>query len=318
MWTDYEKLQLVKLYPNHSDKELCNILRKTSGQLRGMKERLGLNAKQDLFTDKEKEIITNYYNEHPLEIDLSDLSKMLGRPKTSIARWAGSQGLTKSNRPVTESAKIKSMASASAYRQTEYYKNVVLPRQTALLAFYAQNQHPRGMLGKHHTSGTTERMSDEHKRIWNNMNESERKELVFRMRAGKIRSGTYRSTRNTYSRCRGGYREDLDMYFRSSWEANVARILNNLELAWEYEPKRFYFPDTGDGVLSYCPDFYIPDADIWIEVKGWMDEKSITRLRKFSESYPFESSRLIVINEPLYLDMIKRFYGLVSNLEIIK
>ena len=68
-------------------------------------------------------------------------------------------------------------------------------------------------------------------------------------------------------------------------------------------------------MLSYCPDFYIQVADIWIEVKDWMDEKSTIRLRKLNESYPTESSRLIVINERIYLDMMKRFREFVSNLE---
>ena len=68
-------------------------------------------------------------------------------------------------------------------------------------------------------------------------------------------------------------------------------------------------------MLSYCPDFYIQEADIWIEVKDWMDEKSTIRLRKLNESYPAESSRLIVINERIYLDMMKRFREFVSNLE---
>lgn len=318
MWTNDEKSLLISLYPNHTDKELCDILRKTPGQIRGMKERLGLNSKFDVFTVAETNIIREYYNGHPSEIDLDYLSKMIGRPKTSIARWAGKNGLTKNNRPLTESAKSKSKESIAQYMQTDYYKNSVHPKQVSLLSIYAKNNHPKGMLGKHHTDDVKARMSVAHERLWRDMPDTERRRLTARMKAGKIASGTYKSTSSTYSRCHGGYRNDLGTYFRSSWEANIARILNHLMLDWEYESKRFNFPDIGDGVLSYCPDFYVTDAGIWIEVKGWMDDKSIKRLHKFQEYYPEEFAHLIVIDEPIYTDILKRFMAKVQNLERLR
>lgn len=60
MWTSAEKDLLIELYDTHTDRYLCSILNKTSGQVRGMKERLGLNRKSHPFTSEEKEIIENY------------------------------------------------------------------------------------------------------------------------------------------------------------------------------------------------------------------------------------------------------------------
>jgi len=54
-WTEKDKIDLKELYPYKTDKELCIILEKTSGQLRGMKERLKLNQKNIPFSDIEKE-----------------------------------------------------------------------------------------------------------------------------------------------------------------------------------------------------------------------------------------------------------------------
>lgn len=51
--------------------------------------------------------------------------------------------------------------------------------------------------------------------------------------------------------------------FRSRLEARWAVFLEALGLRWEYEKEGFSF----DG-YSYLPDFYLPDYDLYIEVKG--------------------------------------------------
>lgn len=71
-----------------------------------------------------------------------------------------------------------------------------------------------------------------------------------------------------------GVREDLGgQFFRSTWEANYARVLNLCGVEWQYEPKRF---DTPIG--SYCPDFYLPMTGEYVEVKGI--ETSVKQLVK--------------------------------------
>lgn len=99
-----------------------------------------------------------------------------------------------------------------------------------------------------------------------------------------------------------------------SWtESEKRRLIELYEfhtgvgISWEYEKERFQFPDTGCGVLSYCPDFYLPDLDLYIEIKGWMDEKSVIRIRLFEEYYPEEFSKLIVVCERDYLRLQKEY-----------
>jgi len=55
------------------------------------------------------------------------------------------------------------------------------------------------------------------------------------------------------------YGSDL---FRSRLEARWAIFFNELEIKFKYEPVRFELPSG-----SYLPDFWLPDQELWIEVK---------------------------------------------------
>ncbi len=95
-----------------------------------------------------------------------------------------------------------------------------------------------------------------------------------------------------------GYRivGDRNIFFRSSWEVNYACSMELLKKAqqildWEYEPKTFWFEDIKRGVRSYKPDFKITKLDgthYWVEVKGYLDSKSKTKLKRFKKYYPEE------------------------------
>ncbi|WP_166397280.1 hypothetical protein [Rubrobacter marinus] len=64
------------------------------------------------------------------------------------------------------------------------------------------------------------------------------------------------------------YVAHLDAWVRSSWEATVARALLSLGVPHEYERHRIVL-----GERTYLPDFYLPDSDVYIEVKGWANER---------------------------------------------
>jgi len=93
------------------------------------------------------------------------------------------------------------------------------------------------------------------------------------------------------------------IYARSLWEANYARYLEwqkeqGYILQWEHEPETFWFLNIKRGVRSYLPDFRVTEKDgkwHWVEVKGYMDGRSKTKIARFKKYYPKE--RLIVINE---------------------
>ena len=122
-------------------------------------------------------------------------------------------------------------------------------------------------------------------------------------------------------RWRGGKRDDLGgMFFRSSWEANYARYLNFLveknEISgWEYEKDTFDFP-VKRGSKYYTPDFKVFKTDgshEYHEVKGWMDSKSKTKIKRMGRYYPNET--LIIIGKKEYREIEKIFKGMLENWE---
>lgn len=158
------------------------------------------------------------------------------------------------------------------------------------------------MFGKRHTPEAKAEMLAGIRRAWEPggpLRSEEQKQrrsdaMLARIASGKMRSG--------YERSAGGRRADLgNVYFRSSWEANYARYLNwrmargEVQL-WEYEPKTFVFECIKRGTRAYTPDFRVvfPDGHVeWHEVKGWMDQKSRTRLARMTKYFPEEVVRLI-------------------------
>lgn len=122
-------------------------------------------------------------------------------------------------------------------------------------------------------------------------------------------------------RGRGGNREDLGRYFRSSWEANYARYLNFLVAAqkisrWEYEPKTFEFQDIKRGSRFYTPDFRVWDFDggyVWHEVKGYMDARSATKLKRFAKR--FAAEKLVVIGGREYREIELKVSSLIPGWE---
>ena len=99
---------------------------------------------------------------------------------------------------------------------------------------------------------------------------------------------------------KGGYREDLKQFFRSTWEANLARYYNFAGIKWIYEPQEFEFYKIKRGNRFYKPDFYLPEQDIFIEIKGWFRPTDKTKIRRFKKYYPIQFMKLHFIIEDPY------------------
>ncbi len=111
-------------------------------------------------------------------------------------------------------------------------------------------------------------------------------------------------TRNR--RGKGGKRDDLNgTFFRSTWEANYARYLNWLisigEInRWEFEPDTYEFP-IKRGSRFYTPDFKVFNNDNSVEyheVKGYMDQRSATKLKRMTKYYP--QIKVVLIDKDVY------------------
>lgn len=66
---------------------------------------------------------------------------------------------------------------------------------------------------------------------------------------------------------------------RSGYEVMYALVLEKENINWVYEPKRIKLSNG----LRYTPDFYLPDKDLWIDVKGQMTEKHKSKHKLFTQ-----------------------------------
>ncbi len=92
-----------------------------------------------------------------------------------------------------------------------------------------------------------------------------------------------------------GTRKDLGVYVRSKMEANYLRWLNFMGIKYKYEPKTFYFEGIKRGTTCYTPDIYLPESDQWIELKGWLNQRSKVAIKRFKKFYPVEFSKLSMV-----------------------
>lgn len=67
--------------------------------------------------------------------------------------------------------------------------------------------------------------------------------------------------------------------FKSRLEANMARILNLMGYNWKYEPKSFLL----DNGVHYQPDFFVPRLNLWIETRGYSNNKGNKQIEGFKK-----------------------------------
>lgn len=64
---------------------------------------------------------------------------------------------------------------------------------------------------------------------------------------------------------------------RSNWERLAAAYFDEVGLKWQYEPRRFVLPSK----RHYYPDFYLPQLDLWVEIKGFATYVATTKFDEF-------------------------------------
>jgi DNA polymerase III alpha subunit/intein/homing endonuclease len=109
---------------------------------------------------------------------------------------------------------------------------------------------------------------------------------------------------------KGGFREDLNHYVRSSWEADFARILKLHNLNYQYEPKTFKLQRASKEILHYTPDFYVPSQNTFYEIKGFIRDLDQEKLELFQDQYPHIN--LIIINTTRFAEFALKYRTLVN------
>lgn len=128
-------------------------------------------------------------------------------------------------------------------------------------------------------------------------------ELPYGMWRGKIAKNTKNRPRGSanhmwgktppHGKCVQYVASDGETYvFRSTWEREYATYLDTVGEPWQYEAKKFVFPDC-----TYTPDFFLPRRGHYVEVKGWMSERSRRQIAAFRKH---ADTPLVVIGANMY------------------
>ena len=67
------------------------------------------------------------------------------------------------------------------------------------------------------------------------------------------------------------------VFMRSGLELLFAEYLDENNIKWVYEPQTFKLSEG----MRYKPDFYLPERDTWVEVKGYLTEKESLKIETF-------------------------------------
>jgi hypothetical protein len=266
-------------------------LRKAGYKLRGGK-----------WSEDETAALRAYYAQTPaIDFDLHALAAALRRPYSGVAGYATKLGLGDYSRGRSAKHRLKI--------------------SERLRAQWKLQPHPRGMAGKKHTPEVCAFMAVVSRERWERDKASGTGQMAPEARQKRSDTMVERKRndprlRAGYSRGKQGRRPDLGgIFFRSSWEANYARYLEMLRRdgkieGWQFEPETFWFLEIKRGVRSYLPDFKIARTggrpSYFVEVKGWMDPKSATKISRMRKYYP--DVELEVVDQKRYR-LIEARYG---------
>jgi len=92
---------------------------------------------------------------------------------------------------------------------------------------------------------------------------------------------------------------------QGTWERDLALAFNKLGIQWiKPTVNRDIWKYYCDGkIKSYTPDFYLPEFDVYIELKGywWGDDKR--KMDIIKQTYPYK--KLLVVEKQEFYDSIK-------------
>jgi hypothetical protein len=297
-------------------KSLAECLNRSPGAVRNKAYDLQITAKND-WTDEQTEELRQIYAaaSYVEDLDLAGIAERFGKTKAAVALRASRMGFANNRRPTRDGRadrrKFKGDDAALRADMSERAKRQI-----------AENGHPKGMAGKRHTPEVRERLSETSKAAWSNKSEAERQEWRDNLYAAQqtSRDAPPKLARGTW---KAGWREigGKRNYYRSRWEANYARYLDWLKQNgqisdWQHEPETFWFEAIKRGVRSYKPDFRVWEVSgqsTLHEVKGWMDARSKTTLKRMAKYYPAET--VIVVREKQYNEIARKVGPMIEGWE---
>jgi len=151
--------------------------------------------------------------------------------------------------------------------------------------------------GKHHTDAAKQKNREahlnkesgnkgkKHPHLCGDKNPAKRLDIKEKIRQSKLGIPRSNSCKLKLSLHRPHYDSPLqgDVCFKSLYELAYAKYLDSKKILWYYEIETF---DLGDN--TYTPDFFLPQFEKFVEIKGYMGEESQEKINKFLEQYPWD------------------------------
>lgn len=295
--------QILKLYEElESVWKVAKALGMCGQSIHERLVKMGKNKHINIFTKTDDKFLVQHYQKYASIGKLQELADKMERTKPFICRQARRLGMT-------------------SYTRKKPYIGPTISRR--MKKWMAENPHPRGMLGKKHTKKTLDIIGMASVQQWQRMTEKSKARRVLKMMKTRVANGTNLAFNRISASWKCGWRTigGKEKYFRSAWEANYARYLDWLKskkqiLDWEHEPETFWFEGVRRGCVSYLPDFRITELNKSIsyhEVKGWMDSRSKTKIRRMKKYYPH--IKLLIIESKQYYSIAKSVSMLIPDWE---
>lgn len=312
----WDKKSIDKLKEMYENKIPCEEIAKKLGRtikaVRNKAYKMNITNTENRYTDEEINFLKNNYHSY----NLKEISKKLNKNKSNVCRKVKELGLDRTNLKVyphlrkTKKNELGNYVSIDWVRKSK--EEIGLQRSEIMKKHIKKYGHCRGMLGKTHSIEEREKMRKRAKKLWKDPNSTFNSEEFRQLKSDIAFKNALKSKKeNNYSRSVSGKRPDLNnQFFRSKWEANYARFLNllikqNKIYKWEYEVDTFIFSEIKKGIRSYTPDFKIWETKesipYYVEIKGWLDNKSKTKLKRMEKYYP--SIKIVMFMEKEYKEL---------------
>ena len=97
-------------------------------------------------------------------------------------------------------------------------------------------------------------------------------------------------------------KDGIKVLMDSTWEVAMAERLDHLKIAWERseDMKLKYFSKTGRK-RNYIPDFYLPEHNTYIEVKGYWTDAARHKMQSVTD---VNDVKIVILES---LESIKKF-----------
>ena len=90
----------------------------------------------------------------------------------------------------------------------------------------------------------------------------------------------------------------------SSWEVECAKRLDELGVRWDRDPEmKLDYIDRRAQTRKYIPDFYLPDYDMYLEVKGYWTTPARWKMRSVMDRNPGKIRLLESLEEIANLEL---------------